>query len=676
MRDVASLLDFRISQMDEAHGRFLSDARVFDDFYNGDHWRHAQVALSDGLQIDNTFVEGGSKVNPNNICDMVVDINTEILIGNLPDFNIPKPQEIDPFVDADPYSEDEDVSQTDLSSDISKALRLILGTWFRGELDDGATNGSLYGRTVFVGHLTQHKKHGAMGKFFSLDPRLARMAFSTSDFRIVEFLAYPEKVSMQEMKEKYKEEIDKHEVFMFAPEEFNSAHGANVGWEDLAFTSWSDQQIAQNPMVEIWHAFEGSKYRVLFKKQIIHEETIISKLDENGVERPPVWFVPNLPVGRRRTLGQSDIKRILPLQVQINRLDSLDYDVLKDFGYPSKVYFGNRESVLQTIAGVGSFSIRLLPEERLEYKQPQIQNFPLKETINRHIQQAQNKTGLTNAVLGDPAGSINTGTSLKIQFHPAIRKIQRKAQIFWKPALESMYSWLLEATAKSNVAFAELIGDYFEVEVDWNIRTPQDQAAEATTDINLIDRGVLSRERVMKKYGVKNTEYEQQKILIEKMLDAKVKATQQAIMVALTKEMRTSLRAGGAVVGIKSGASSEDLASQENAQIVSGQEVPPTNPSLVDDFEAHNRAHFEFMQSPQFKGLPDQIKQLFAAHLENVPNSPLAVRPLEGGRFRPTREPAEVKSPVLTPEQNQTEEIPGGKLPEFTIPKGEPIGPE
>lgn len=662
----------------ESAENFSKDCHIYDDFYDGEHWKHNSILFSNGWNLENTFIEDAVRVQENH-CDEVVDINTEILMNNPPIFRVPKPQEEDPFVDVDPYEEDEDEAQTDQITDIEKCLRLILNkTKYHKELENGACDGSLYGRTLFIGKIFNNKEYGKLGGFKSKDPTKVRVKFRTGEIDEIEKIFWSEKISISEAKKRYKEYIKENEFEFFTKEDYLvsiKAEGmADTGWANLAYESWRNEQEDLNPMISVIHCYDAENYYVILKDRFIfQEEHKIGRRAQDGTLLPPVWYIPNAPMGKMKGLGQSDIRRIIPTQILINKEKSLEYNLISGNVFPSKELISNRAGILETIKGAKSFDIRLIPGESINFKTPQINNFPLDRLLKEGKQHIRDATGMTNAVYGDPEGSINTGPALKIQYHPAERKILRKT-IFWIPELMSLYSWLLEITAKNNPRFAELIHfkgkPYTMVDVYWEVKTPQDESIGVTNDVNLVDRGIISKESVARKRGVKNVEYEMRKIAMEKMIDAGIEAEAKAKIMGQGAPAQQG--AEGAEAGPSEAGPSEEeqlqssaLADQENYQMASGQEVPPTDPASVPDFKAHNARHLEFINSPQYDLLPDGVKELFARHLENAQE--------QGGEFTPatgtqetgggTPGPEAENNPTLDQSQNKKEDHPLSKVP-------------
>ncbi len=666
---IASKLAQEYKSLEQAAENFSRDCSIYEDFYSGEHWKHESIIFSNGWNLDNSFIKENVRMLENH-CDEVVDINTEILMNYPPVFRVPKPQEENPFVDVDPYDEEEDEIQTDQITDIEKCLRLILNkSHYHRELANGACDGSLYGRTLFLGKIFTDGEYGKMAAFEAINPVNVRIKFRTGKLTEVEKIFWSERISVQELERRYKEYLDKEKVEIFTKEDYLKtirADGmAETGWADLAYQSWKQQQMELNPMVEVIHCYDEKNYSVILKDRFVYQkEHKIPRIAQDGKKLPPVWYIPNAPMGMKKGLGQSDLRRIIPTQILINKLKSLEYALIDGNVFPSKELISQREGLLDRIKGTRSFDVRLIPGESINFKTPQINNYPLNNVIKDNQQHLRNETGMTNAVFGDPEGSINTGPALKIQYHPAERKILRKS-IYWIPELRNLYSWLLRVTAENNPSFAELI--YFQgkpytmVDVYWEVKTPQDEAVSVTNDVNLVDRGIISKESVARKRGVKNVEYEMKKIAIEKMIDAKIEAEAKAKIM----EGEGAVPAGAGEEG-EAGPSEEEqlqsaaLADQENYQMANGQEVPPTDPGSVPDFEAHNARHLEFINSRQFDLLPDGVKELFAYHLENA----------EGAEYSPAVElrkgkpgPEEKTKPLLDQSQNKKEEQPIDKVP-------------
>ncbi len=688
--DVVNEIVKEYKNLESEASSFAKDCLIYEDFYEGDHWRNSYVIFSNGWSLDNSFIEDAIRVIENH-CDEVVDTNVEILMNNPPIFRIPKPQEEDPLVDVDPYDEEQDEIQTDQITDIEKILRLILNkSKYHVELEDGACNGSLYGRTIFLGKIINDREYGKIAGFSSIDPTSVRLKFRTGRANEVEKIFWKEEISFREAESRYKEYLTKEELEIFSKEDYIETLGASAnvvratgmadtGWADLAYRNWINKQREINPMINVIHCYDEKYYWVIYKdRAIFKKEHRIGRFAKDGAKLPPVWYIPNAPMGNRRRLGQSDLRRIIPTQILINKYKSLEYNLISGNVFPSKELISMREGLLDAIKGAKSFDIRLMPGESINFKTPNINAYPLQETIRSTKQHLRDNTGMTNAVFGDPEGSINTGPALKIQYHPAERKILRKT-VFWLPELKSLYSWLLRITAENNPKFAELIyfngKPYTYVDVSWEVKTPQDEAVEVTNDINLVDRGIISKESVARKRGVKNVEYEMKKIAIEKMIDAEIQARAKAKVEA---EMQAQL--AGSQQQTEQPASEEEraqsvaLADQENYQMSSGQEVAPTNPADVADFDAHNQEHLSFINSEQFNLLPDGVKDLFSRHLANVQQGGEVAQKTSSTRkmVKESPGPEPVNKPVLNQSQNKKEEQPDnvphhlryGNLPE------------
>ena len=608
------------SMQEEAEG-FANDCKIYDDFYDGDHFRHENIIFSSGWNLDNSFMEEAVRVVENQ-CKKVVGINSEILMNSAPKFRVPKPQEDDPFVDVEPYDEEADKRQVDQITDIEKCLRLILKkTKSHVQLMNGASNGCLYGRTLFLGKILNNPEYGKIAGFKSLVPQATRVKFRTGSDTEVEKIYWEENISPREAKSRYEKYMKESDVEVFSEADYvkimAADNMADTSWSGLAYLSWQKEQEMINAPIIVVHCFDGENYSVAYRDRILfQEEHKIAKIAEDGKKLPPVWFIPNAPMGLIKGAGQSDIREILPTQILINRYVSLEYGLLDGSIFPSKEIISNRDGVFESIKGAKSFDIRLLPGESVNFKNPQINSYPLVQSIKDKKQHIADTTGITNAVQGDPAGSINTGPALKIQYHPAERKILKKC-IFWIAELENLYSWMLKITAENNPKFAELIHyegkPYTMVDVYWDVKTPQDESIAVTNDVNLVTAGIISKESAARKRDVKNVEYEMEKIAMEKMRDAQIEAEAQAMV------------QGGQGQGQgEGGPSPEDqqasisLADEENFQMASGKETPPTDPNNVADWEAHNNAHMEFIQSEQFASFPDGVKKLFEYHLQNV----------------------------------------------------------
>jgi len=641
------------SMREEAEA-FARDCKIYDDFYDGNHWRHENIILSSGWNLDNSFTEEAVRLTENH-CDEVVDINTEILMNQPPSFRVPKPQEENPLVDVDPYDEDADQKQTDQITDIEKTLRLILNkTKYHTHLMNGACNGSKYGRTLFLGKIFNNPEFGKLAGFKSLDPQTVRIKFRTGSDTEIEKIYWEEMISPREARNRYGEYLKKNEIEIFNKDDYVKVIAANnmsdTGWANLAYLNWRSEQEMINAPILVVHCYDNKNYSVVYKDRVLFQkEHKIARIAEDGEKLPPVWYIPNAPMGIKKGAGQSDLRRILATQILINRYVSLEYGLLDGSIFPSKELISNRAEVFNMIKGAKQFDVRLIPGESVNFKIPQINSYPLTQSIKDKKQHIRDTTGLTNAVIGDPEGSINTGPALKIQYHPAERKILKKT-VFWISELRSLYSWLLRITAENNPRFAELI--YFEgkpytfVDVYWDVKTPQDESISVTNDVNLVQAGIISKESVARKRGVKNVEYEMKKITMEKRVDAKIQAEAKGII------------EGGQ--GQESGVSPEDqqaavaLADEENFQMASGKEVPPTDPNSIADWETHNQAHLEFINSEQFAGLPEGVKKLFEYHLQNVDQQSGGVGMRGGEKPGPEAE----QRPRLDQAQNKKEEQP------------------
>ncbi len=649
------------SMQDDAEA-FANDCRVYDDFYDGDHWKHENIILSSGWSLDNSFMEEAVRVVENQ-CKKIVGINSEILMNSAPKFRVPKPQEEDPFIDASPYDEEEDQMQIDQITDIEKCLRLILNkTKHHVQLMNGASNGCQYGRTLFLGKILKNPEYGKMAGFKSLVPQTTRIKFRTGSDTEVEKVYWEENISPREARERYKDYMKDSDVKIFDEDDYVQAMGSKESglsefeWNRSDYIVWSNEQEAINLEIFVVHCFDGVNYSVVYRNKVLfREEHKIARLAEDGKKLPPVWFIPNAPMGQVKSAGQSDIREILPTQILINRYVSMEYGLLDGSIFPSKEIISNREGVFEAIKGSKQFDVRLLPGESVNFKSPQINSYPLVQSIKDKKQHISDVTGITKAVEGDPVGSINTGPALKVQYHPAERKILKKT-IFWISELKELYSWLLRITAENNPKFAELIHHngkpYTMVDVYWDVKAPQDESISVTNDVNLVQAGIISKESAARKRDVKNVEYEMEKITMEKRVEARIQAEAKGIIEGEQEQ-------GGGGASPEDQQASISLADEENFQMASGKETVPTDPNNVADWEAHNQAHMEFIQSEQFASLPDGIKQLFEYHLQNVDNQG-SDKIGSGGSPGPEEE----VRPRLDQSQNKTEESPmGNELP-------------
>lgn len=667
MKDFSSEKKHKIIEeyeaMEDDATAFANDCKLYDDFIDGDHWKHENIILSSGWNLDNSFMEEATRVVENQ-CKKVVGINSEILMNSAPKFRVPKPQEENPFTDETPYDEEADQRQIDQITDIEKCLRLILNkTKYHTHLMNGAINGCAFGRTLFLGKILDNPDYGKIAGFKSLNPQSVRIKFRTGSDTEVEKIYWEENISPREAKDRYKKYMENGNVEVFDEVDFVNAMGSENGgmsefeWNNSDYIYWRDKQEAIVPDIFIVHCYDGENYSVAYRNKVLFQEAHkIARIAEDGKKLPPVWFIPNAPMGIKKGAGQSDIREILPTQILINRYVSMEYGLLDGSIFPSKELISNREGVFEAIKGAKQFDIRLLPGESINFKNPQINSYPLIQSIKDKKQHISDVTGITKAVEGDPEGSINTGPALKIQYHPAERKILKKT-IFWISELRELYSWLLRVTAENNPKFAELI--YFEgktytmVDVYWDVKSPQDESVSVTNDVNLVQAGIISKETAARKRDVKNVEYEMEKITMEKRVEAKIQAEAKGMIEGGMDE-------GG--MGGQGQANPEDsqaaiaLADEENFQMASGKEVPPTDPNSVADWEAHNQAHMEFVQSEQFTGLPDGVKKLFEYHFQNVDQQGGAP---SGGGGTPGPEPEQ--HPRQDQSQNKVEESPIGK---------------
>ena len=602
---------------------FARDCEIYDDFYDGDHWRNSNIIFASGWNLDNSLMADVVRIVENQ-CKKIVGINTEILMNKAPSFRIPKPQEEDPFVDSDPYDEEADERQMDQITDIEKCLRLILNkTKYHVQLSNGASNGCQYGRTVFLGKIFNNPEYGKMAGFKNLSPKAVRLKFRSGSDTEVEKVFWEEMVSPREARGRYKDYMNKEEVEIFSKDDYvkviAASNMSDTGWADLAYLNWQKEQESINLPIQIIHCYDGEDYSVAYRDRVLFQKAHkIARIAEDGKKLPPVWFIPNAPMGEIKSAGQSDIREILPTQILINRYVSLEYALLDGTILPSKEVISNREAVFEAIKGTKQFDVRLNPGESVNFKAPQINSYPLVQSIKDKKQHIADVTGITNAVVGDPAGSINTGPALKIQYHPAERKILKKS-ISWIAELRDLYSWLLKTTAENNPKFAELIHfegkPYTLVDVFFESKTPQDESISVTNDVNLVTAGIVSKESVSRKHDVKNVEYEMKKIEMEKRLEAQIQAEAKGI---IEGGQGGPAQGGEAEVDQEAQQSSIAMADEENFQMASGKQVPPTDPNSVADWEAHNQGHMEFIQSEQFAGLPEGVQQLFEYHLQNV----------------------------------------------------------
>lgn len=669
-------------QLADSFSKFCADALIYEDFYDGNQWRHENIIFSDGWNLDNSFVEDGIKVTENH-CDEVVDTNVEILMNYPPSFRVPKPQEVNPFMDEDPYAQEQDDAQTDRTTDIEKVLRLLLKkTRYHRKLANGACDGCQYGRTLFLGFVYDHKHLGRIPGFKDLDPTKVRFQLRTGSSNEIEKAFFEEFISLNEAKDRYKDFIKKSQDGFTDKDNsnipvFSAKDMAQTGWQNLVSMSVNDTDSELNPKIRIIHCYDSVNYYVVYDSKIIYQvEHKISREAEDGTPLPPVWFIANAPMGQKKNAGQSDIKKVMATQVLINKLRSFEYALVSGFTFPSKEVISNRAEILNEIRGNKSFDIRLIPGESINFKTPQYNNYPLSQSIGDTKQHLRDESGMTNAVFGDPSGSINTGPALKIQYNPAERKIMRKT-IYWIPEIQSLYSWMLKVAAQ-NPKFAELISfngePWTEVEVCWDVKTPQDESVEVSNDINLVDRGIISKETVARNHGVKNTEYEFQKIAMEKIIDAKIKAEetagsgQGAPMGAGAPQEDPAAQAQAQQAALQSTASAD----KENYQMASGQQAAPTDPASVPDFDAHNQRHLEFINSQQFQKLPDGVKKMFAYHLQNAKNGASAGA---GTPQAPQAQQLSNQGPILDRSQNNPQEQPMGQVPQGlrdSLPTGSP----
>lgn len=128
--------------------------------------------------------------------------------------------------------------------------------------------------------------------------------------------------------------------------------------------------------------------------------------------------------------------------------------------------------------------------------------------------------------------------------------------------------------------------------------------AKRETMMKLGEMGVLPAEEILRQFEFPNVEE-----LSAKARDQRMEQSQVDLAIAGHAQGQQGQQPQGPDM--------QALADKENMTMAQGQQLPPTEGADI----VHTQAHTDFVQSDTFKSLPDEIKQVFADHIQGEMNA-------------------------------------------------------
>ena len=125
--------------------------------------------------------------------------------------------------------------------------------------------------------------------------------------------------------------------------------------------------------------------------------------------------------------------------------------------------------------------------------------------------------------------------------------------------------------------------------------------AKRETMMKLAEMGVLPAEEVLRQFEFPNVEE-----LSAKAKDQRMEQGQMDLAIA------GHAQGQGGQQPQEQGMDMKALADKENMMMAQGQEVPPTEGADL----VHTQTHTDFTRTEMFTSLPDQVKQMFQAHIQ------------------------------------------------------------
>jgi hypothetical protein len=123
--------------------------------------------------------------------------------------------------------------------------------------------------------------------------------------------------------------------------------------------------------------------------------------------------------------------------------------------------------------------------------------------------------------------------------------------------------------------------------------------AKRETMMKLAEMGILPAEEVLRQFEFPNVEE-----LSSKARDQRMEETDDQIAVAGHAEGQQGQQ--------PQGPDTQAIADKENMSMSQGQPVPPTEGADI----VHTQAHIDFTKTDMFRQLPEQVKQMFATHIQ------------------------------------------------------------
>ena len=123
--------------------------------------------------------------------------------------------------------------------------------------------------------------------------------------------------------------------------------------------------------------------------------------------------------------------------------------------------------------------------------------------------------------------------------------------------------------------------------------------AKRETVLKMAELGILPAEEVLKQFEFPNVEELSKKAKEQRMEQSEV-------------DLAIAGHAEGQGQQQPQGPDMAALADKENMQMSQGQPVPPTEGADI----VHTQAHIDFTKADMFRKLPEQVKQMFADHIQ------------------------------------------------------------